>query len=95
MALLEGGGTFDVIFMDCLMPVMDGYEATSRIRMQERNTPGARRNLVVALTANTVTGDREKCLAAGMDDYITKPVTLELMRAALRKHRPDLAGGGG
>jgi PAS domain S-box-containing protein len=74
-------GAFDVVFMDCQMPVMDGYEATSRIRQLEcgRHLP------IVAMTAHAMAGDREKCLAAGMDDYVSKPLKSEDLLAALRR----------
>ena len=78
-------GTFDIILMDCQMPVLDGYAATRRIR--EMSDP-IRRIPIVAMTANAMEGDREKCLSAGMDDYLAKPFTRLEVAAALERWLP-------
>ncbi|MES2125725.1 MAG: EAL domain-containing protein [Pseudomonadota bacterium] len=77
---------FDLILMDCSMPEMDGYEATAHIRAYEE--PLGRRTPLVAMTANTQRGDAEKCMAAGMDDYLAKPITLIELRQKLDKWLP-------
>lgn len=69
---LYGEGGFDLVFMDCHMPGMDGYQATATIRLMESRS-GAPRIPIVALTANVMKGERERCLDAGMDDYVPKP----------------------
>jgi len=72
--------SYGLILMDCQMPEMDGFEATAVIRNRERNQ---RHTPICALTANAMAGDRERCLAAGMDDYIAKPVSLEKLEEAI------------
>ncbi|HZK56360.1 MAG TPA: response regulator, partial [Desulfosporosinus sp.] len=73
---------YDIVFMDCQMPVMDGFEATERIRNSEGSNKHTK---IVAMTANAMTGDREKCLRVGMDDYISKPIDFEIMFKMIEK----------
>jgi two-component system, sensor histidine kinase and response regulator len=103
--------SYDLILMDCQMPVMDGYEATQAIREQERSLehpcPWVPPVYIIALTAHAMQGDREKCLTAGMDDYLTKPMRVAELHAALERGKlalrnstdrgdaiPNRSGGG-
>jgi CheY-like chemotaxis protein len=76
---------YDLVFMDCQMPEMDGYEAARRIR--RRQEPG-RQVAIIAMTADAMEGCREQCLAAGMDDFIAKPVAMKALFEALQKWAP-------
>ncbi len=76
--------TFDVVFMDVQMPVMDGFEATAGIRDREKNT--GRHQIVIALTAHAMKDDRERCLAGGMDGYLSKPIRPAELDAILEKY---------
>lgn len=75
---------YDIIFMDCQMPVMDGYEATEGIRRGEGGTEN-RRTPIIALTANALEGDKERCIESGMDDYIPKPIRMEDIKRVIDK----------
>jgi CheY-like chemotaxis protein len=79
--------TFDLILMDCQMPEMDGYQATSVIRssttLPNVNIP------IIAMTANAIKGDKERCIAAGMDDYVSKPVSLDKLSLVIKKWLKD------
>jgi CheY-like chemotaxis protein len=76
-------GRFDVVFMDVQMPTMSGFDATAAIREAERGT--GLRVPIVAMTAHAMSGDRELCLEAGMDDYVTKPVSLATIERTLQR----------
>jgi len=80
--------TYDLVLMDCQMPEMDGYEATRRIRSGE--IPGCSMIPIIAMTANAMLGDREKCLEAGMDGFVTKPFEFEVLRKAISEKIGDM-----
>jgi two-component system sensor histidine kinase/response regulator len=81
---LAAAGHYAAIFMDCQMPELDGYDATRQIRNSEhdRHTP------IIAMTAHSMRGDRENCIAAGMDDYVSKPIQNESLDAVLEQWLP-------
>jgi PAS domain S-box-containing protein len=79
---------FDVIYMDCHMPGLDGYETSREIRKHEISENNLKPIPIIALTAAALPGDREKCLDAGMNDYITKPVTRQVIAASIKKWIP-------
>jgi CheY-like chemotaxis protein len=93
-ALASAEHGFDLVLMDCEMPVMDGFKAVQAIRRieAERGTPARR---VVAVTAAAFQSDRERCLAAGFDDYVAKPIRVADLDAALHRARDAAAGPGG
>jgi CheY-like chemotaxis protein len=80
--------SFDVILMDCQMPELDGFEASRAIREAEKRAGDGQRRPIIALTANAIVGDREFCLAAGMDDYVTKPIDAVELFSAIRRQLP-------
>ncbi len=85
-------GRFEIVFMDCQMPALDGYEATREIRRLE---PSNRHIPIIALTANAMRGDDEACRAAGMDDYLAKPLDSERLRACLERQLRRFVGSRG
>ncbi|GAB4397149.1 MAG: hypothetical protein OHK0048_04440 [Rhodoferax sp.] len=82
---------FDIVLMDMMMPVMDGLEATRRFRASE---PAGQHTPIVAMTANAMQGDRERCLQAGMDDYLSKPIEASQLQAVLARWAPSVTAPG-
>jgi signal transduction histidine kinase/DNA-binding NarL/FixJ family response regulator/HPt (histidine-containing phosphotransfer) domain-containing protein len=80
---------YDLIFMDCQMPVMDGYQAATQIRAIEREANPVKRMPIIALTAHALAGDKAKCLDAGMDEWVTKPFTRKDLNEVLQKWLPE------
>ena len=87
--------SYEIILMDCQMPVMDGYETTRKIRLFERNL-NRKPAYIIAMTAYAFKGDRERCLSAGMDDYLSKPIRKDTLKKALRERSgPETLQAGG
>jgi CheY-like chemotaxis protein len=78
--------SFDLVLMDVQMPEMDGFEATAAIREKEKTS--GNHLPVIAMTAHAMVGDKERCLEAGMDDYITKPIRVEELNDLLKRYSP-------
>jgi CheY-like chemotaxis protein len=85
LEVVRAGG-IDIVLMDCLMPGMDGYEASRALRKEGWRVP------IVAMTANAMTGDRERCLEAGMDDYIAKPISVAQLETMLERWAAHVRG---
>ncbi|MDD2220104.1 MAG: response regulator, partial [Desulfoplanes sp.] len=85
-------GTYDLVFMDCQMPVMDGYEATQKIREKEKQSQNNHRIPIIAMTAHAMPTDKQRCLAAGMDDYLSKPFGLEDIKKCLKRWNKTIGG---
>jgi CheY-like chemotaxis protein len=84
---------YDLIFMDCHMPDMDGFVATKKIREMETKKemfPNHPNSIIIALTANTLKGTKERCIEVGMDDYLTKPINYSKLQETLFKHLPEI-----
>ena len=82
-------GSYDMVLMDIQMPEMDGYEATRTIRDPRSNV--CNHNVpIIAMTAHAMKGDRERCIEAGMDDYVSKPIRLEPLLETIRRFLPEL-----
>ena len=80
---------FDLVLMDCHMPVLNGYDATGEIRRREDESADTRRTPVIAVTADLMESNRHRCLSVGMDDYVTKPFTEQQLRAVLGRWLDD------
>jgi CheY-like chemotaxis protein len=86
-----GRVAYDLVLMDCQMPVLDGWEATRIWRAQERRQHRDARTPIVALTASAAAGERERCLEAGMDDYLSKPFSREALGELVDRYLPAQA----
>jgi CheY-like chemotaxis protein len=80
---------YDIILMDIQMPEMDGYEATRRIRT---DVPKVNQPVIIAMTANALQGDREKCIEVGMDDYMSKPILIDEVKRIVKKWYETIHG---